>query len=338
MASREDLRKHLLGAEKLDAFVLETIFNQKWLRIWIPKEYNGLGCSFGEGLRVLQEVAEIDGSLGWLVTLCSGANFFSRNIVHEQALEIFTNEKVCFGGGGMLGGTAEKIGDKYLINGLWNYATGAPYLSHFTLNAQITKNGNPLFGANGEPEFLSFVLDKEQVELVPSWKSMGMVATASHSFKVTDQYVPESRAFVYNNFYVDDYVSRIPFETFADLTLLVNYLGMTQHYLEESFKIKEIPLQHELKEYLLETNRKVNDYVKRIEDILLDGKQLETDFIAEIHIFGEKAVEDLIIMIIKLYQILGIRASVTESEINQIFRDFFTATQHFNFRKVKAGV
>lgn len=338
MTSREDLRKQLSGAEKLDAFVLETIFNQKWLRIWIPKEYNGLGCSFGEGLKVLQEVAEIDGSLGWLVTLCSGANFFSRNIVPEQALEIFTDEKVCFGGGGMLGGTAEKIGDKYFINGLWNYATGAPYLSHFTLNAQITENGSPVFRANGEPEFLSFVLDKEQVELIPSWKSMGMVATASHSFKVTDQYVPESRAFFYNNFYVDDYVSRIPFETFADLTLLVNYLGMTQHYLEESFKIKEFPLQHELQEYLLETNRKVNDYVKRIEDILLDGKQLETDFIAEIHIFGEEAVEDLIIMIIKLYQILGIRASITESEINQIFRDFFTATQHFNFRKVKAGV
>ena len=338
MAFRQDLRKQLLGAEKLDASVLETIFDQKWLRIWIPKEYNGLGCSFTEGLKVLQQVAEIDGSLGWLVTLCSGANFFSRNIVTEQALEIFTDEKVCFGGGGMLGGTAEKIGDTYLINGLWNYATGAPYLSHFTLNAQITENGNPVFKANGEPDFLSFVLDKEQVELIPSWKSMGMVATASHSFKVTDQYVPESSAFVYNKFYVDDSISRIPFETFADLTLLVNYLGMGQHYLEESLKIKEVPLQEELKDYLLETTQKVNDYAKNTEQVLLNNDQLETDFITAVHNFGEKVVEDLIILIIKLHQLLGIRASVTESEINQIFRDFFTATQHFNFRKVKAGV
>ena len=333
MAFREDLRKQLLGAEKLNASVLETIYNQKWLRIWIPKQYNGLGCSFGEGLKVLQQVAEIDGSLGWLVTLCSGANFFSRNIVTDQALEIFTNEKVCFGGGGMLGGTAEKEGDKYLINGLWNYATGAPYLSHFTLNAQITEKGTPLFKANGEPEFLSFVLDKEQVELIPSWKSMGMVATASHSFKVTNQYVPESRAFVYNKFYVDDSISRIPFETFADLTLLVNYLGMAQHYLEESHRIKEVSLQQELKAYLLGTTQKVNDYAENTEQMLLSNNQLDAGFIAAIHNFGEAVVEELIILIIKLHQLLGVRASVTESEINQIFRDFFTATQHFNFRK-----
>lgn len=335
MAFKEDLRKRLLGAEKLDAHVLETIYNQRWLRIWIPREYNGLGFSFAEGLKVLQGVAEIDGSLGWLVTLCSGANYFSRNLIKEEALEIFKDEKVCFGGGGMLGGTAEKVGDKYLINGLWNYATGAPYLSHFTLNAQITENGKLLFDADGEPQFLSFVLDTTQVELIPSWKSMGMVATASHSFKVSNQYVSEQRAFVYNKFYANDYVSRIPFETFADLTLLVNYLGMAQHYLEESLKIKQIAIQEELKAYLLATTEKVNSYAEKTEQILLTNGALERTFITDIHNFGETVVEELITLIIKLHQLLGVRASVTNSEINQIFRDFFTATQHFNFRKEK---
>lgn len=335
MAFREDLRKRLKGAKILDARMLETIHDKKWLRIWIPKEYNGLGCSFNEGLKVLKEVAETDGSLGWMVTLCSGANYFSRNIIPEEAKDIFENQNVCFGGGGMIGGTAEKKGDRYLINGLRNYATGAPYLSHFTLNAQLTENGKVLFNTNGEPEFLSFVLEPDQVELIPSWKSMGMVATASHSFKVTDQSVSEKRSFVYNRFYADDYISRIPFETFADLTLLVNYLGMAQHYLEESFKIKEVAIQQQLKEYLLKTTAKVNDFAVKTEQLLLNNSTLEKDFITEIHFFGEKVVEELIIIIIKLHQLLGIRASVMDSEINQIFRDFFTATQHFNFRKEK---
>ncbi|MHA3789934.1 acyl-CoA dehydrogenase family protein [Flavobacterium hauense] len=335
MTFREGLRKRLSGAEKLDAQIVETIYDKRWLRIWIPKEYNGLGYSFEKGLNVLREVAEIDGSLGWLVTLCSGANFFSRNIIPEVAKDIFENEKVCFGGGGMIGGTAEKRGDMYFINGLWNYATGAPYLSHFTLNAQIVENGKPLFDENGEPEFLSFVLDPEQVELIPTWKSMGMVATASHSFKVSEQYVPEQRSFVYNRFYSDDYISRIPFETFADLTLLVNYLGMAQHYLDESLAIKKVALQQEMEAYLIEAVEKVNHYAKKTEQILLDNGSLEAEFIMEVHAFGEKVVEELIVMIIKLHQLMGVKASVTNHGINQVFRDFFTATQHFNFRKEK---
>ena len=37
--------------------------------------------------------------------------------------------------------------------------------------------------------------------------------------------------------------------------------------------------------------------------------------------------------IIKVYPLLGVKAAKTNEVINQIFRDFFTITQHQNFRK-----
>lgn len=333
MLNKEELRKHLLQAERLDSEVLQTIHDKKWLQIWVPKEYNGLGCSLSEGLEILKEVSQIDGSLGWMVTLCSGANYFSRNLLPETASKLFRDSHICFGGGGMLGGTAEKEGDKYLINGLWNYATGAPFLTHFTLNAQIVENGLPKFKDNGEPEFLSFVLEASQVELIPSWKSMGMVATASHSFKVKNQYVSEGHSFIYNQFYTDEPLNRVPFETFADLTLLINYLGMAYHFLEKSREIKTVAIQDELSEYLAIATKKLMQYAIDIEQILQHNHVLKQAYISEIHSFGEEAVENLMFLIVKLYQRLGIKASVTGQEINQVFRDFFTATQHMNFRK-----
>lgn len=333
MLDKGELRKKLLQAEGFDDKVLQTVYDAKWQQIWVPKEYGGLGYSFSEGLKVLEHVSEIDGSLGWFVTLCSGANYFSRNLKPEIAQKLFKQPDICFGGSGMLGGNAEKIGDSYLINGLWNYATGAPYLTHFTLNAQIVKNGIPLVDNEGQPEFRSFILDAPQVKLIPSWKSMGMVATASHSFTVENQYVPQENSFIYNSFFTSDPLNHIPFGIFADLTLLVNYLGMANHFLECSFMIKTETIQGAFKEYLNKASQKMHDYATKVEGCLSEKIAPDEVLVSEIHAFGEEVVESLTLYITGLYRLLGIKASVLNEEINQIFRDFFTATQHSNFRR-----
>ncbi|GGE92987.1 hypothetical protein SAMN05443634_106162 [Chishuiella changwenlii] len=327
------IRKQLLNVDRFDDEILAIIESENWLNIWVPKNYNGLGLSFSEGLARLQHVAKIDGSLGWLVTLCSGANYFSRNLKPTIAKELFSSQKTCFGGSGMLGGTAEKQGDYYLIHGLWYYATGAPYLTHFTLNAKIIENEVELLDENGEPQFLSFVLDESQVEMISTWQSMGMVATSSHSFQVNKQLVHEDYSFVYNHFYSNDLVEQVPFRIFADLTLLVNYIGMAEHFLEKSLKHFTFALQDELHQYLIASTLKVTACAKKIEKLLISKISISEALEKEIHQFGEDVVQQLTQYIIVLYPQMGIQASKINNEINQIFRDFFTATQHRNFRK-----
>ncbi len=151
--------------------------------------------------------------------------------------DLFSSQKTCFGGSGMLGRWQKKIGENYIINGLWHYATGAPYLTHFTINAKILEKGKEVLDENDEPKFISFILDKSQVQLISTWKSMGMIATSSHSFEVRNQIVHQDYSFIYNHFYSDDLVEKVPFRIFADLTLLVNYIGMAEHFIEKSIEI-----------------------------------------------------------------------------------------------------
>lgn len=327
------LRKELLNNETFNQIVLDHIYNQNWLNIWVPKQYNGLGLPFSNGLKLLQSIAKIDGSLGWFVTLCSGANYFSRNLKPKIALDLFSSQKTCFGGSGMLGGTAEKVGDNYIINGLWHYATGAPYLTHFTLNAKLTKNGKEVLDKNGEPKFISFILDKSQVQLISTWKSMGMVATSSHSFEVKNQIVHQDYSFIYNHFYSDDLVEKVPFRVFADLTLLANYLGMAEHFLENSLEITSTNHQVSFDLFLKDSSSKYIDYAKKIEILLKGNSTISEELETEIHSFGVKTVASITQNIIHIYPQLGIKASKINEEINQIFRDYFTATQHRNFRQ-----
>lgn len=319
--------------ESFSTDVLEEIHREKHLQIWVPKRYGGLGLSIERGLEILLDLAERDGSLAWFVTLCGGANFFSRNLKPEIAKALFEFENVCFGGSGMITGTAEKRGDFYLINGTWNYATGAPFLTHFTLNAQIMENGVAQVDEHGQAVFLSFLLEADDVEIVENWDTMGMNATASHGFSVKNKLVSKDFSFKYDHFYGDELLDRIPFEVFADLTLLANYIGMAKHFEQESAKICSLTKIVELQSYRSNKTRELFDIARNVELELGEVGYLSEAIAREIHFFGEEVVLELSKFLITIFPHLGIKAASFGEEVNKVFRDFFTATQHRNFRK-----
>lgn len=333
MLEVSELRQAMHGATAIQQAVIEHIYSKRWLQIWVPKTYGGLGCDFVTGLSHLYEWAKIDGSLGWMLTLCSGANYFSRNMQPKIAKQLFSKERTCFGGSGMIGGTADEQEDgSYTINGIWHYATGAPYLSHFTLNAHVLKQGKQLLDDTGNPVVRSFIVAQDQVTVIANWKSMGMKATGTFSFQVDQVTIPADHHFVYDTFYTQDIVTKIPFRVFADLTLLVNYIGMAHHFMEEAQKqvihAKSLEAIAEIEKSWQQTLK----YASQIEQVLALGAVVSPKLEDDIHRFGVELVERLTLYLTQVYVQLGIKGTQVDQPIYQIFCDFFTATQHANFR------
>ncbi|MBD3904026.1 hypothetical protein NAL32_04630 [Chryseobacterium sp. Ch-15] len=334
MFTPKEIREKMHGASEVPQSVIHQIHQERLLQIWVPKRYGGLGFRLNQGLQLLFDWSKIDGSLGWMLTLCSGANFFSRNLKPNIAKELFSNSKTCFGGSGMIGGTAEKQTDgTFLINGLWHFATGAPHLSHFTLNAKLTENGKPLLDESGLEMIRSFVISKNHTEIIPNWKSMGMKATGTYSFKIENVKVSENYSFIYDEFFTDDVLDKIPFRIFADLTLLVNYLGMASHFAEEAIKIRPYLDLNFFDKKIEDALVKVIEFADEIEGLLNESETITQEKQSEIHDYSSNLVESLSHQILQIYIQLGIKASHIDSEIYQVFCDYFTATQHSNFRR-----
>lgn len=309
--------------------VLDRIASENLWNIWVPKEFGGLELGFKAGLSTLYSLARQDGSLGWTVTLCSGANYFIGNLMPEVAKELFA-QPVIFGGSGGMFGSAEKVGDSYRLHGKWRYATGAPYLTHFTLNARIHENGVALKNEDGTPKLLSFILPASKVTIIEDWNTMGLKATATHSFEVNQVLVHERYSFVYNQFYLDQPIFKIHFSVFADLTLWVNYLGMAEHLLDITQTL-ENPLLEKLKSEIYTAKEQVEVFATQVEEITKSGHELPKDLIQEIHLTASESVKELAQAFIAAYPYLGVKASRADHVINLIFRDFFTATQHHIF-------
>ncbi|MFB9055215.1 acyl-CoA dehydrogenase [Mariniflexile ostreae] len=325
-----------LNQEVFNENVLNWISQENLWNLWVPQSHGGLEMSLSKGLEKLKCLAQYDGSLGWTVTLCSGANFFFGNLKKETVDAVFLNPKtpVCFGGSGGVFGTAEKKDGGYVLSGVWKYATGAPYLTHFTLSAKIIDNGVPLVDKDGAPVVRSFVIDKDAVEIIPDWNTMGLKATATHSFKVNNKWVDASYSFIYQERYHEHPIFKIHFAVFADLTLWVNYIGMATHFLEEA---KQVLMDKSRLDYfgiLIEkANIKVKEYALKIENEIRLGHDLPEIWIKEIHQEASDSVKTFSETIINIFPLLGIRACSESQKLNQIFRDYFTATQHHIFSR-----
>ena len=75
-------------------------------------------------------------------------------------------------------------------------------------------------------------------------------------------------------------------------------------------------------------------FADNMETLLENQQEITVEVQIEIHQFAETLVANLSHKILDLYFQLGIKASHTNEPIHQIFRDYFTATQHANFRRV----
>src|SRR5688500_11496235 len=235
----EKIRAEAADAEAsrcLTAIQHNIIVEQQWFNMYVPKSYGGLGLQLPEILKLEEAIAWADGSTGWVVTLCSGAAWFVGFLSPSMIKEVFNDSQVCFAGSGSVTGTAEKTGEGYEVNGYWKYATGSLLATVFTMNCHVVENGLKLYKADGSPVIKSFLLKRLEVKIHNTWHAMGMIATGSHSFEVSNVFVSSDRAFIIGPDHAtsDNIIFQYPFLQLAETTLAVNISGMAWRFVELS--------------------------------------------------------------------------------------------------------
>jgi len=331
---------------KLHPEILELAYQENWFKLFVPKVYGGPGKKLPEILRLEEELAEADGSLGWTITLCAGAAWFAGFLNPLLAEEVFTDRTVCFAGSGAVGGTATKVKDGYKINGHWKYASGALHATIFTANCILKNNdGTDIFDEDGNSMVLSFILKKDEVNLISGWSYFGLIATGSHAFEVHDLLVPEDRAFKINDtIEVADEGFNYPFLQLAETTLAVNSLGMANHFIklvEESFysrsglkRYTEEQVEF-FQEELIRCKNDVqclkNKFYQAFDESwvhLINHGIISEDKLREVSLFSRKLAHVSRKAADTLFPYCGLEAAKKESEINRVWRDMHTASQH----------
>lgn len=324
---------------------LALIYDRKWFKIWVPQSFGGLGLKLTEGLSLLHELAYWDGGLGWTVTLCAGANLFVGFIDGDLAQDIFVSPTVCFGGSGQISGIAEREGTQYRLTGQWKYATGAPHLTHFTVNARIYEDGKPLLDQEGAPLVNSFFVARDHALVHYDWDTFGLEVTASHTFSLDGVLVDKRQCFSIDaaKSTRQELLYQYPFMPFAELTLLANFMGMYHRFLdlmEKLFVVRSNQGKWDMTESRA-SFRKIDEmkqeFTMRQQAIFelaerswqcLEDKGADEAVYAAIATDSRDFVAKILANIIQLYPSAGISGASLNNEINRVFRNILTASQH----------
>jgi len=252
--------------ERLTSSALDTIKEKNLLDLFVPQRYNGLQRDLPEALRWLEATSWIDGSLGWTLTLASGAGLFGAFMMPAFARSVFSQNNTFIAGSGFTGGNAEKTNSGFRINGSWKYASGIDHATLVTARCYLTTDGKVQY-KEGAPVTKAIACYPDEIEITDKWKSTGLKATGSHGFEVQDVQIPEKRTFSITptSTYVDGILYRYPFETFAHCTLAISMLGIARRFFDEA---KQILLSKnrvtDLKELPKSSRAKYNDLISEI--------------------------------------------------------------------------
>jgi len=337
----DQLRRHALEAEHLQQLhphQLQLIHEQGWLKMLVPKKYGGLAFSLPEVLKIEESLAYADGSVAWVVTLCAGAAWFAGYLDPLTAVEIFADSKTCFAGSGMTSGVAEEIPGGYILNGYWKYVSGALHATMFTANFIIHRNGRPILHKRGTPEVRAFVIKQENVTLHKTWHSMGMIATGTHAFEVKGVTVPPHRSFLIdaNEVVIYDPVYRYPFLQLAETTLAVNLSGMAVRFLDlcdEILLYKKRGDTSIQKKKLDECRDRFYDAVESSWESCVHGGMIPERKLREVTDMSLTMARCAREVVDEIYPHCGLMAADTREEINRVWRNLHTASQHSLFLK-----
>lgn len=325
--------------ERLPQDVLEFMYEQKLFKLFTANELGGKNLDLVEGIKVFQQLAALDGNVGWLVTIGTGGNAFIPAFSQEMCEKIFTPKNAVIAGSGYPTGVAVKVEDGYVVTGQWKYCSGSDYATTFTMNCLIEQDGVKT------EKVISCSLDRQDVEVLYDWRAMGLKATASHTIRVNNVWVPQEATFqigMIRNSY-GNAVHTFPFTTFAEASFLSVCLGITENFLEEAFILikqrnhdaHKAERMGALQFLLMQQQKHFKQFEKQFYTTLSEywqkhqgDKSLTEEELTQFTQMSKEIAAACIEIANKLIRNLGMDAITETAPINRIWRNLYTAAQH----------
>jgi alkylation response protein AidB-like acyl-CoA dehydrogenase len=346
---------------------LAFIREREWFRLLIPSSIGGKEYPLPNLLETLEAASWMDGSFGWVMALCGGAGFFAGFVEEPLARSLFGKADVCAAGTGFPAGTATEVPGGYRVSGHWKYASGAPHATLYTANCRIVgerqnaadgkvadkekadgQRADGLGDGVGELPIRAMIFLPDQVSLMDGWQSLGLRATASQDMIVENAFVPRSRSFMLDKPFphATGPLFRYPFLQQAEAVLSVTLLGMTGHFLDlfaknvlPRFKGKaadavQVSFAESLAE-LTEARTGLYRVVNTSWEPYTRGVEASTDQLAEVGAAAVHASRSALHSTERLYPLGGMEMMQVHTEINRVWRDIHTASQHVLLSPIK---
>jgi alkylation response protein AidB-like acyl-CoA dehydrogenase len=163
------------------------------LRTWVPRRYGGAQASVLEGLDLIERLAYHDGATSWCAMIALTTSLTAAFLPPAVAEEIYGDPAVVTGGYALPAGRARAVEGGLVVDGRWSWGSGTAHCTWIGGGCLVVDDsGGPAPRPDGlVAPFVFF--PRAEVELLDTWRVMGLRGTGSTDYAVHDAFVPEGR-------------------------------------------------------------------------------------------------------------------------------------------------
>jgi indole-3-acetate monooxygenase len=166
-------------------------------RMFVPRSHGGMELDLPKGLRVIEALSKMDGSVGWIAMICSGSGIFAPLLSRKLYDDVYRDgPDVIFAGSAQPAGAAESVDGGWRVNGRWPFASGCQHADWLLGLCVMKKDGEPLPGpTEGVPKLRFCLLPAREWRIEDTWRVAGLKGTGSHHIVLEDILVPADSFF-----------------------------------------------------------------------------------------------------------------------------------------------
>ena len=348
------IREHAQALEegRIPPPLAEALYDACVFKAMLPLEVGGLEAEPVAWLQMIEELARINASVGWLAFIQSGVGL---TFLDPERFERFRVR----GGGrlilamnlGRIAGQAVRAEGGYRVSGRWPFASGSPFATWLGgMSVVCDPGGSPVLDASGQPQRLLAIWPADQARLIDTWDGLGLRGTGSGDFEISDLFVPDDQVNVefFGSKIYDRALFRIKempevghgahalgiasaaLESFVDAVNMKPLPGSTRHMAMGHMQAHQIAytradvLVRAARALLYETVRAAYEDAKAHPELALDLRVR----LREANIFTVRAAKEAVGLI---FEMAGSSAAYRGRPIEQAFRDINTAANHTNY-------
>jgi alkylation response protein AidB-like acyl-CoA dehydrogenase len=314
-------------------------------RMVMSTSFGGPELSPPEQLAVIEALSAFDGAAGWCGMINCDGGYATAYLDPEAAKQLYPtlDEPTVLVAAPR--GAAVEVDGGYRVNGQWPFASGSSHAEVFWLNCLDMDGENMRPGSHGLPATRMVGLRRAEVEVLDTWHTTGLAATASNDVRVTEVVVPAERTF---SIHEGEPVNAAPLYSWRwfFITKLAGVpLGVARAAIDEAIAVAETKLtmptmQLAREDAVVQANvararalvrsarAYVDDTLGRVWAVALGGDEPSPHDWADCRLAMTHAATSAKEAVTLVYEAMGTTGVYRRSPLDRHFRDVTTMAQH----------
>ena len=333
--------------------LLDLLHEGGMFRLLLPAWLGGSELDPSSFVTVMEALAAVDASTAWCVCQAVGCSVAAAYLQRDAAAQVFGRPDAVLAWGPDSGTQALEVEGGYQVSGRWSYVSGIHHAAWLGGSCRVfDRNGNPRMTSAGAQELRTMLFPAVHATVTEGWNPVGLRATGTDSFSVSDLFVPSELSFAR-----DDLSARLdpaPLYGFTHATLFAAgfaavVLGIARGALDSFVDLarKKTPMG---RERTLRESPTVQGQIARCEARLASARAFLLSALAEgwqeaveggglsartrtsVRLAASHAFSEAPAVVDVVYHAAGIDAVFVGSGFERRLRDMHTATQQFQGR------